>query len=206
MAARDQEAVRGTAFRTSRADSIYMESIEHVSCRGRDYSLQPGVFYHLADEILLWNVRLHEGLCPSVSVLNEAEAEHGFVTMYGAFRGQSAKERLWESIREADFPEVPTRQNGFFLFESGQAVQTAREEWFPHDPRPVVEVRIVTGSVVHRADARWLDAVQADWNEASRRYWTGDMTDDPRVEIILKGLVYFPGWREHPFGQPLPRL
>ena len=33
-----------------------------------------------------------------------------------------------------------------------------------------------------------------------RKYWAGELTDDPMPEAILHGVAYFPDWENPPFG------
>ena len=81
-----------------------------------------------------------------------------------------------------------------FLFEQEAAAHRAMAEWFQKENRRIVDVRVVVGSRYHRADAQWLERPKDEWPDAAHRYWAGDMTADPRPEIVLEGHVYLPSW------------
>jgi hypothetical protein len=104
-------------------------------------------------------------------------------------------------VRVAEYPHVPSRRGTIFLFDDLQFAERARDTWFPGEQRHLLEARIIKGSRVHRADAKWLDSTREHWEENARWYWSGDMTADPRPEVLIDGAVYFPGWRDPPFGR-----
>lgn len=173
-------------------------STEFIYHRGQYHRLLPGMFYHLTDSSapLLWNARLHEGLLPSISAIREGD----FVTLYYILNSQPHKERVWEQIRAAEFPDLPTREKALFLFDDLNTANDAMTSWFHDQRRHLVEARIVSPSLVHKADAKWLDTDERKWESAARQYWAGEMTDVPIVEVIVCGHVYFPKWAEYPFG------
>ena len=154
-------------------------------------------YWHLthAKGILSHNVFLGKGHYFSVSEINRDPILKNAVTGYGHHAQFDNKERAWERIRRSEFPDLPTRVNAIFLFESEKDGERAKSEWFNDDARLLVQVNILPGSRLHRADARWLDLEHAnDAQERARSYWGGEMTSDPRVEIVVSGRVYFPGW------------
>ena len=90
-----------------------MSSIESVHCRGKRYDLLPGTFYHLTPRddvgrILFWNARLGEGLLASSSVLAADDGMGEVGTPYYFANRRNPKELLWETIREQEFPTLPT--------------------------------------------------------------------------------------------------
>ena len=173
-----------------------------VTCRGVTHKLLPGVFYHLADpeSTLLWNARLSEGLVPSVSLTATVEGLENVTTLYHVGSVQDPKELVWEDIRQVEFPCLPSRRKALFLFDELNVARLAQKVWFPNETRYLLKSRVVLRSLVHRADTRWLDTYEHQWQSAARKYWAGVMTDDPFPEVIVHGMAYFPGWKEPPFG------
>ena len=181
-----------------------MSELESVVCRGAKYSLVPHTFYHFTspNDSLLWNVRLAEGLCPSVSFQALVAGMDGLTTLYAIANSESPKEELWEHIRISDFPLLPSRLKALFLFESIEVANAARQWWFPNEKRLLLEARILFGARIHIADAKWLDSPESEWESAARNYWSGVLTHEPMPEVIVHGCVYFPSWKEPPFGTP----
>jgi hypothetical protein len=121
-------------------------------------------------------------------------------TFYGALNQHQDKEAIWEQIRLKDFGSLPTRQHALFLFNDEEQASTACKSWFVGQDRVIVEARIVRGATFHRADAVWLEGKPETWPLNAANYWRGKMTAYPRPEVIVDGAVYFPDWREKPFG------
>jgi len=156
-------------------------------------------YWHLTHDsgMLPHNVFLSKGFSFSISAVNLMDNLQGAVTPYGSGALFADKEQAWEAIRKAEFPDLPTRINALFLFESREVAQRATAEWFDKENRVLVRAQLANGSRTFRADARWLDGATTDNAEhRARRYWSGEMTPDPVPEIIVCGLVYFPDWEE----------
>lgn len=168
------------------------------------YYLLPGTFYHLtsSNDFLLWNVRLSQGLCMSASMLANTEELRDVVTPYYVANTQVEKECLWEKIRQSEFPHLPTRLKALFLVDTLEAAHVARQQWFPNESRHILETRVVRPASLHKADAKWLETPKCEWVTSARSYWSADMTCVPMIEAIVYGCVYFPRWREPPFGIP----
>ena len=164
-------------------------------------SLNPEVYWHLTNpgSILLHNVRLSKGWLPSVSLIAKGDLKNA-VTPYAMVNANSEKERLWEEVRKKQFTDRPSRIKAFFAFVSKEDAERAMPEWFPGENKVPVECSVVEGSSVHVADARYLDHDEPHWRDAATRYWQGDRTEDPRLEAVIDGLVYFPKWEQEPFG------
>lgn len=189
------------------ASILGSRTLEHMSdnsCKTIECCLAPDIFYHLTEKngILQWNAKLHKGLVRSIShELATGIVPSGAVTAYGYGNQNSETEVLWEKTRQTQFAYRPTRKNALFLFDTREDAQRAQEDWFRDEARSLVRARIVAWSAWHRGDARWLDEPSA---ETARSYWRGDMTEDPRVEIVVDGQVYFPDWRDDSvFGRPV---
>lgn len=165
------------------------------------YDLRPDVYWHLTHrgDILLHNVRLRKGWGYSVSAFAKGELENA-VRPYSLVNANSERERLWEEVRAAHFTDCPSRIKALFASVSKEDAEWAMREWFTEQDRIVVEMKAAVGAKVHVADTRLLDCAEPQWREAAIRYWNGDRTDDPRLEVVIDGWVYFPNWEREPFG------
>lgn len=168
-----------------------------VTARGTTYELGEPLYWHLTqrNDILLHNVRLGEGICWTVSMITEQPGMQDAVTPYSLLRHDTSKEQRFEAIRKQHFPDHPSRDKALFLFVSKDDAQRGLRDWFPGEARQAVEARIVAGSRWHQADARWLERPPAEWDNSARSYWAGEITADPRLEVVIHGGLYFPEWR-----------
>lgn len=66
---------------------------------------------------------------------------------------------------------VPSRKGAIFLVDSLEMAQPIVAEWFVHERRHVLEPRVLAGSKLHRADARWLNCLPEKYEENAPRYW-----------------------------------
>ena len=64
----------------------------------------------------------------------------------------------------------------------------------------ILAVRVLLGSRIHKRDSKWLDSYEHEWEAKARKYWAGELTDDPMPEAILHGVAYFPDWENPSFG------
>ena len=184
-----------------------MTAIGVVECRGETYALLPGRCWHLthSNSNLLHNARLGGGKVQSVSVWNRSpEMEGGVCSPYSLKAMSDPKEQIWERVRLGMKRGLPSRQGAIYLFDNEKYAHEAMHSWFPGQTRTLVEARIALGSRVHAADARLLECVESDWEACAERYWQGEMKAAPIREILVDGTVYFPGWREEPFGLMKP--
>lgn len=175
---------------------------EVVNCRGRDYVLRPELYWHLSarNALLLNNVFLAEGLCHSISQMNEMPGLERAVSPYGLKAQNDGKEQIWEAMRRKVDPRLPSRIGAVFLVGSEDWANRLNELWFPNERRLVLEARVIEGSEVHYGDARWLESPPEAWEANATLYWGGKLTKDILPETLVHGLVYFPGWRKAPFG------
>lgn len=175
-----------------------------VTCRGQTYHLMPEPFWHLSHPtagFLLHNVPLAEGLCVTISEVNRLPDLESAISLYGLRAKSDEKEIVWEAVRSTLNPNLPGRRGAMFLFDNLKVARSAMLLWFPREQRDLLEARVVQGSRLHKADAKWLDCDRDRWKECARNYWSGAMTDDPVPEVLVDGAVYFPGWRSPPFGR-----
>lgn len=122
----------------------------------------------------------------------------GAVSPYSLLNRQPEKEEFFESIRKAQVGDLPPRLGALFVFDDYALVEKAQEDWYKGEERPVYECRLWVASSSLKADARWLDARREDWPDAARKYWAGEMSDDPFPEIVIKGALFFPDWENFP--------
>jgi hypothetical protein len=150
--------------------------------------------------MMLHNVWLAEGICPSISTINRMPGLEKAASPYAIKAMSDAKEQIREATRLEVYAGLPSRKGAVFLFESGEQATSAMRNWFPKETRRLIEARIVEGAAIHVADARLLDCRESEWDANARKYWRGQMTASPFREVLVDGLVYFPGWRAKPFG------
>ena len=137
---------------------------------------------------LLHNAELRDGFVSSVSFYTGIPEGSG--TLYNLCNDSRNKEDVWERVRADEFPLLPSRKNALFLFDDINAACEANRIWFRLS-RDLVRVRIVDESIVHKADSRWLDAYEDEWESAARNYWKGIMTRGNLFpEIVTRGEVY----------------
>jgi hypothetical protein len=182
-----------------------MEAItETIVARSHAYSVGLRPYWHLIGSgggILLHNVRNHEGICWSMSVVRTVPDLQDVFTMYGKFNPSPEKEKVWEEARLTINPALPTRMHSFFLFDDETIANRANDSWFAGQNRLKVEARVTVGARTHRADGRWIEDSDAGrWRFNAEQYWRGEMTSNPLAEIIVEGAIYFPGWKKPPFG------
>ena len=128
------------------------------------------VCWHLTDpnSWLLHNVFRGRGWTRTVTSLTQ-EFGPGFITEYQVSNGQPDKEALWERVRLEDAPDAPSRMGSFYLFESEAEADAAKLIWFPGCPKVKLQALTFPPPVttLHRADSKWLDRPQAEWEDAA---------------------------------------
>lgn len=102
-----------------------------------------------------------------------------------------AREVVWENIRLQEFPSEPSRQRCIWLVESEeQARFWVQMMGFSPMTYSIVKVR-ATGHALN-TDGRLLAADSEPlpvWYDKARRYWSGEMTEAPHVEILFAGTL-----------------
>jgi hypothetical protein len=150
-------------------------------------------------KLLFNNVRCARGDLFSVSLLSDDENTANAASGYGGRARTDLKEQEFERIRKEHFQDRPSRINGLFVFDDLHTAECAAVRWFSTDPRIILEARLVVGASIHRGDAIWLDRAElGDWIQCASAYWDGQLTDDPLIEVVVKGRVFFPRWEEFP--------
>lgn len=104
-------------------------------------------------------------------------------------------EFAWEMVRNFEFPKMPSRMESVFLFTNEDVART-----FKNENRGLlyktVEVELQDG-VTEEFDMNWFTDVPSDITlsevqEYARKYWSQQMTDNPVIEVLHKGIY---GWK-----------
>jgi len=118
------------------------------------------------------------------------------ISLYEAFTSEREKEEVFECVRSNDFPDQPSRLGCLFLFKEPETAKRCNEKWW--GGRGVIhEARIVSARNVGVFDAHHLDVPAAEYETAARRYWNGENTDEPVLEVLLVGTMYIAEWKEY---------
>ena len=92
-------------------DQIMNESI--VISRGRSFELRPGSYWHLAHPtagFLFHNVAINEGICWSISAINNIPGLENAMSPYSLKIVNDKKEKMWNRVRMDVNPELPNRK------------------------------------------------------------------------------------------------
>jgi hypothetical protein len=168
----------------------------------QEEDLEVGDFWHLTapNGLLLHNAYLGRGVVQSASLVRQTPGLEAVASPYGIGATLEPKEQRWEEVRAKEFPQCPSRLHATFLFDDLATAEKARDSWFGSEERIVLPCRVLKGSALYAADANWLDALETNWEAYARRYWSSVKTENPMIEIIVTGRVFFSGWRHPPFG------
>lgn len=103
-------------------------------------------------------------------------------------------ENAWEEMRAARFPQLPSRRRCLFAFDVASAdaalaagAEMKLTEHAAYEIAPVDAARCRT----HLADATWLDHGPGTLpgDQRGERYWRGEMTSNPKPEVLIEGEV-----------------
>jgi hypothetical protein len=173
-----------------------------ITARNQTYDLRRECYWHLTPaqgSHLLHNAHNGQGICWSTSAIRRAEPDAAAVTFYGAF-GNVDRRTLGSAFERPSTKTYRPGNTPSFLFDDKAMADRSLETWFPNEKRLLLDARVDTNARTQRADSRWLDCDATQWAENAERYWRGEMSEDPLPEIVVDGAVYFPGWKEKPFG------
>lgn len=112
------------------------------------------------------------------------------ISTAGEFSGKHPKKgKKAEEILAARKPDgKPDRTSCVMVFEDESC---ARKHWVKMKGGKLYEVEISSADIQHRADMRLVDAIgealsdDAKARELADRYWAGDVTATPIVELLL---------------------
>ena len=151
----------------------------------------------MAADIFKNNVRAGKGALLSVSAGIAAEPEiHNAQTPYSIARITDETERVFEEIRQSEFPACSPRLKTLYVFDDFNLVERALKEWFQNENKIIHECRVIIGSVILKADTVWLTSSENQWANNARNYWSGTMSDNPFPEVLVHGVIYFPNWEK----------
>jgi hypothetical protein len=176
--------------------------METVTGEGKLHQLYEPTYWHVCQQngLLLHNARVGKGLVATISAVNRLPDLADALSPYAIKARSDPKELFWERVRKEIDPNLPTRDGAFFLVESQARAQEVSDQWFKGQGRHILRTRIAKPSKVAIVDAKWLDAIAADWEGSARKYWRGEMSPNPAREVLVDGVVYFPDWTKPPFG------
>lgn len=92
-----------------------------------------------------------------------------------------------EDALEAARPTAMTKRSDcLFLFESFDA---ARKHWSKMTGGKLYRIEIGEAPICHRADMTIMDTMKdapdGDWELHARRYWAGEMSEAPEIEVLV---------------------
>lgn len=162
-------------------------------------------FWHLvpakgANAMIFYNnVMVGKGALLTVSAGIKAEPHlENAHSPYSISRINDEKEAVFEKIRNEKYPTCPSRLKTAYLFDDYELVERALKEWFQNEVKTVHECRVLSSSVIHRADTAWLNCHRNDWELCANKYWGGIMSEYPFPETIVDGAIYFPTYKSFP--------
>jgi hypothetical protein len=178
---------------------------ETVTCKGRTHALNDETYWHAAPPrgtSLYHNAFIHEGFVATISLLNAIPETKDALSPYSFKAQNDPKEQIWERVRKEVNANLPSRNGAMFLTGDEAEAKALAAKWFPNENRNILKTRVIKGSAIIRVDAHWLDCQQDEgaWEANALNYWTGERTADPTLEYLVHGSVYFPDWKEKPFG------
>lgn len=153
------------------------------------------------DGMFCHNIKLSSGRLTAVSFVRSAVPEwNGMRSPYEAFTREIEKEEFFEAVRAKEFSSAPPRKGALFLFTSQEDAAWANTNWWQNQ-RAILPARLIHASRVGTFDAKQLDAPREHWLLAARSYWAGEHTAQPRIEVLVDGIIQLDGWE--PFARLL---
>jgi len=103
-----------------------------------------------------------------------------------SYTARCLRELVFEAVRNAEFPALPSRSDCLFLYCHAAA---AHHQQLDVTGRALLEVEPADGARVFRADASWLDQtfLVPELESMARRYWSGATAVDAKPEVLLTG-------------------
>lgn len=99
------------------------------------------------------------------------------------------REYIWERVREARYPALPSRMRSAFAFETLQGAEGFFRDGLPEF---IYTVDVVGTPTVHCADMSWLDLIMdrhefQALDDLADHYWRGDVLNPARLELVVDG-------------------
>lgn len=143
------------------------------------------------------NLKVGFGRLSAISYIRGLSAAlSGLRSPYEVFGVDVEKEQFLETFRAREVPVAPSRLGAIFLFSSMDDAKAANAAWW-NGARVILGARIVESRGVGEFDARALDVPRGEWEAAARAYWTGALSQNPRIEVLVNGIVQLDGWEEY---------
>jgi hypothetical protein len=154
-------------------------------------------FFHAVDPmdgIFCHNIKITAGRLHAMSYVRDAiPSMVGCTSMYEAFNVEQEKEEVFETIRIHEFSNAPPRKGAIFLFATKEDANAANVEWW-HSQRVILQAEVVEARRAGAFDARQLNSARNNWEAAARTYWSKQMSTQPKIEILVDGVVQLKGW------------
>lgn len=105
-------------------------------------------------------------------------------------KGYYLWEYIFEKIRRNEFDKIQSRIDAFYLFEN---TKDCNEYIKTHKGGGIIcEVDILNEENIFRADMNLIDETTFEWtieeaNNQARKYWRGELSENPTMEILFKG-------------------
>lgn len=105
-------------------------------------------------------------------------------------------ELIWETIRNNEFPTMPSRLDSVFLFKDKTIALQFQEE--QRDMNYImVPIKLSEGQT-EEFDMNWFTEVSSnatltEAQEYARKYWRQEMTEHPIIEVLHKGQYFWIG-------------
>jgi hypothetical protein len=99
------------------------------------------------------------------------------------------RELIMEDVRTREFSEAPSRQRCLYLCDTPEDAAVWRKD---HLGASGTIVRLACTGAIHRGDASiLLRDGEALWSVIAnaKRYWRGEMTEQPQREIVFEGTL-----------------
>jgi hypothetical protein len=176
---------------------IFPQEMWHVAPARSDYVSGVGVVRPLEFAALLHNAFLGKGLVLSLSTLLEGIEP---VTMKGGAGG--AAERALEQIRQARYPDLPSRLRCYFLNLDRATAEKRALSMFRGARKSVRCHFVLNGGRYHFADLGVYEALEGrpDDIPLAEKYWSrfepANVDEQNRLEILADSALYFPDWQD----------
>lgn len=99
-------------------------------------------------------------------------------------------EFIWETVRNNEFPEMPSRTESLFLFDNLENAKDFKNRYRDTNYQ-IANVNLIDGTM-ESFDMNWFSNVPSnipltEVQEYARNYWSQKQTDKPVVEVLFQG-------------------
>lgn len=142
-----------------------------------------------SDVMFHHNLKFCKGILQSPSMMRELDPNlSGVVSRYEAVHTDREKEAVFEEVRKAHYPHIPSRMGALYLFPDLDTAIKANQRWWG-GKCSLYGAIIQKGSSSFTADSKWLDCTAAEFEESAHSYFSGERTNDPCLEVIVMGTI-----------------